>query len=132
MKSRSVKRGMSSLVPEVTHVSQRGLCLLLDGREHFLDFVRFPWFREAPVRTLFNISRPSHDHLRWAEIDVDIDLDSLAHPELYPLVSRQLPPATVREGAPRRRVAAAAPARTVKRAKAKPRSAGRAPKRPKR
>ena len=131
MKSRSVKRGAVSSAPEVTHVSQRGLCLLLDGREHFLDFVRFPWFREAPVRTLFDISRPSHDHLRWAELDVDIDTDSLAHPERYPLVSRQTA-ATVRERAPRRRVAAAAPARPAKRAKAKSPRPASAPRRPQR
>jgi hypothetical protein len=96
------------LAPEVTHVSQRGLCLLLDGREHFLDFVRFPWFREAPVRTLFNISRPAVDHLRGPELDVDIDLDSLAHPERYPLVSRQ---PTVREHVARRTVATGRPVR---------------------
>jgi hypothetical protein len=42
MKTKPVKPGKASLVPEVTHVSQRGLCLLLDGREHFLDFDRFP------------------------------------------------------------------------------------------
>jgi hypothetical protein len=92
--------------------------------------VKFPWFREASVRSVFKVSRPSHDHLRWAELDVDVDLDSLAHPERYPLVSRR--PVTVRDGAPRRRGALAAPVGAVRRAKAKPPRAGRSAKRPKR
>jgi hypothetical protein len=107
--------GARILAPEVTHVSEYGLCLLMDGRERFLDFNRFPWFREAPVRAVFNVRRPSHDHLRWPDLDVDLELDSLDHPERYPLVSRVLS-ATVSECPPRPGVAAA---KAVRRATAK-------------
>jgi hypothetical protein len=106
MKSRSGKRGASTSAPEVTHVSKRGLFLQLDGSERFLAFKLFPWFRDAPVRAVFNVRRPAPDHLRWPELDVDLDLDSFAHPERYPLVSRQ-PPATVSDRSSQQSVAAA-------------------------
>ena len=50
-----------------------------------------PWFADASIRQLTQIERPAPDHLRWPALDVDLELDSLLHPEKYPLVSRALP-----------------------------------------
>jgi hypothetical protein len=111
---------MTFLVPEVTHVSKRGLFLQLDGSERFLAFKLFPWFRDAPVRAVFNVRRPTPDHLRWPDLDVDLDLDSFAHPERYPLVSRALPGA-LRETARSVRTTTARPA-SAKPPKPKPAS----------
>lgn len=114
MKPRSAKRGAPTSAPEVTSISRQGLSLLLDGRERFLDFKSFPWFREAPVRAVFNVGRPGPGHLHWPDMDVDLEVDSIEHPELYPLVSRA-PSASIRERAtragvaPARRTAAKAP-----------------------
>ena len=63
MKPGSGKRGRTISAPEVTNVSRRGLWLLLDGRERFLACTRFPWFREAPMRAIFDVRRPFADHL---------------------------------------------------------------------
>jgi hypothetical protein len=62
--------------------------LLVDGREHFLPFDDFPWFRNATVAQLSSIERPGADHLQWPELDVDLSLQSIERPEDYPLVSR--------------------------------------------
>ena len=72
---------------ELTNVSQHGLWLLVDGREHFLAFAAFPWFRDATIAQLAEIQRPVPDHLRWPDLDVDLSIDSIEHPERYPLVS---------------------------------------------
>ena len=102
MKPRSAKPGARISAPEITNVSPQGFWLLLDGREQFVDFARFPWFREASVGAIFHVVRPTSTHLRWPELDVDLEIDSLEHPESHPLVSRA-PEARVRERKPRRR-----------------------------
>jgi hypothetical protein len=36
------------------------------------------------------VSRPSPDHLRWPEFDIDLEVDSIIHPERYPLREKRL------------------------------------------
>ena len=62
--------------------------MLLDGRELFLPFEEFPWFRGATIEQIHDIERPHADHLRWPGLDVDLSVDSIEHPERYPLTSR--------------------------------------------
>ena len=88
---RSAPRGRNISSAEVTNVSANGFWLLLDDRELFVSFSKFPWFREATVGHILNVSRPSPHHLYWPEIDVDLAVDSIEHPERYPLVSRERP-----------------------------------------
>jgi len=85
---KSVEPGDTTSGVELTNVSTHGLWLLVDGREHFLAFDLFPWFREGTIRQLGTIERLGPDHLHWPELDVDLTLDSIERPERYPLVSR--------------------------------------------
>jgi hypothetical protein len=73
---------------EVTNISKHGFWLLVDGRELFLPFAEFPWFKRAPVDAIFRLERPAPGHLHWPDLDVDLSLDSIEHPERYPLTSR--------------------------------------------
>jgi Protein of unknown function (DUF2442) len=60
---------------------------LLDGRELSLPFEDFPWFKRAPVEAILRVVRPAHGHLRWPELDVDLAIESIEHPERYPVKS---------------------------------------------
>ncbi|MEW6741819.1 MAG: DUF2442 domain-containing protein [Planctomycetota bacterium] len=73
---------------EVTHISKHGFWLLLPTGEAFVSFAAFPWFREATIGQLQTVKLLHGDHLFWPELDVDLAVDSIHHPELYPLVSR--------------------------------------------
>lgn len=84
---RSVKRGTSTSGASLSNVSEHGLWLLVDDQEHFLPFEDFPWFRQGTISQLSTIERPTPEHLRWPELDVDLTLDSIRRPEAYPLVS---------------------------------------------
>lgn len=88
---RSAARGKNISVAEVTNVSKHGLWLWLADREHFLSFVDFPWFREASIGALCNVELPSPHHLYWPDLDVDLAVESIEHPERFPLVSRSRP-----------------------------------------
>ena len=82
------KLGKRTSAVEVTNVSVHGFWLLLEDKEHFLSFEQFPWFRDAPIGQLVNVERPSAHHLYWPDLDVDLAVESIDHPERFPLVSK--------------------------------------------
>ncbi|GAB7024915.1 hypothetical protein JCM15764A_01630 [Geotalea toluenoxydans] len=73
---------------EVTNISTHGLWLLLNDEELFLPFDKFPWFQDAPVGKVVHVELPTPQHLYWPDLDVDLEVDSILHPERYPLVSK--------------------------------------------
>jgi hypothetical protein len=77
--------GIATSTVEVTNISSHGFWVLLGDRELFLSFAEFPWFREAQVSAIVNVERPQPHHLYWPQLDVDLSLDSIEHPEQYPL-----------------------------------------------
>ena len=89
---RSAMLGRSTFPVEVTNVAVHGLWLLVDDRELFLPYDEFPWFRDATVSQIVNVTRFGPESLHWPELDVDLTIDSIEHPERYPLVSRVQPP----------------------------------------
>ena len=72
----------------VTHISEYGFRLLLEGEELLLPFEHFPWFKSATVQQISNVERPSPEHLYWPSLDVDLAVESIRHPEAFPLISR--------------------------------------------
>ena len=86
MKSKIIGGGTSAV--EVLNVSPHGFWLCVAGQEHFLDFEQFPWFRKATLSQLFAVELHRGEHLYWPELDVDLDLDLIAHPEKYPLIAK--------------------------------------------
>jgi hypothetical protein len=80
--------GTGTSTADVTSISQHGFWVLLDGRELFLSFDDFPWFKPATVDAILQLDRPAPGHLRWPGLDVDLAVDSIEHPERYPLKSK--------------------------------------------
>ncbi|MGO9955135.1 MAG: DUF2442 domain-containing protein [Solirubrobacteraceae bacterium] len=80
--------GAATSEAEVTNISQHGFWVLLDGRELFLPFAEFPWFKRATVEAILRLERPAPRHLRWPDLDVDLAVESIEHPERYPLRSK--------------------------------------------
>lgn len=77
--------GIGTSAVEVTNISAHGFWVLLSDRELFLPFAEFPWFRSAPVGAILNVERPQLHHLYWPDLDIDLSVDSIEHPERYPL-----------------------------------------------
>lgn len=73
---------------EITNVSKHGFWMLLDDEELFLSFVDFPWFRDAAIGALVDVTRPSAHHLHWPALDIDLAVDSIRDPTMFPLLSR--------------------------------------------
>src|SRR5262249_41630810 len=103
---KSARRGMPTSEVEVTNVSCHGFWLLIRDHEVFLPFEQFPWFKDAPLGRILSVQLPHPHHLYWPDLDVDIAVESIDHPERYPLVSRhprdEAPAKRVRQGRPSR------------------------------
>ncbi len=73
---------------EVLALTPHALWMLLGDRELMLDFVRFPWFSRATIEDVRNVTVLHGQHLHWPSLDVDLHVDSIEQPELFPLLSR--------------------------------------------
>lgn len=100
---KSAPLGRSTSQVEVTNVSPHGFWLFVGEQELFVSFKEFPWFIDASIRQISHVERPSAHHLYWPELDIDLAVDSLTHPERYPLMSQAQP--NKRPTKARRRVA---------------------------
>ncbi|HUI93797.1 MAG TPA: DUF2442 domain-containing protein [Chitinivibrionales bacterium] len=83
MKSKTVGKSISAV--EITDVTSHGVWLIAKAHEYFLSFVDFPWFREAKVSAVLDVSLLHATHLHWPQMDVDLELASLESLEKYPL-----------------------------------------------
>lgn len=72
---------------EVGNISATGLWVLWGDREYFLPCDQFPWFKDAPIKHIFNLEEPHPGHLYWPDLDVDLSLEIVQHPERFPLIS---------------------------------------------
>lgn len=72
----------------VTAITETGFTVAVEGRELFVSFDHFPWFRHARVSDLLQVELAGPDHLRWPTIDADVHVRSIEHPEEFPLASR--------------------------------------------
>lgn len=74
---------------EILGATKHGFWLLLDEEEElFVSFSEFPWFRSASIKQLFHVERPQLHHLYWPDLEIDLHVDSIRHPERFPLIAR--------------------------------------------
>ena len=83
----SSKSGTVTSPVEVTNIDAHGVWVLISGREFFLPYDDFPWFKKASVAAILNVELHHGIHLYWPELDVDLTVDSLNNPGKYPLVA---------------------------------------------
>lgn len=76
-------RNISSV--EVANISPHGIWLQVRGTEYFLSYEEHPWFQNARLADLYEVRLIHGRFLRWDTLDVDLALDSLDHPDRYPL-----------------------------------------------
>jgi hypothetical protein len=85
---KSKVRGNITSEAEVTQIDRQGIWVLIRDKESFLSFVNFPWFRNASVSAIHNVELLSTRHLFWPDLDIDLAVESIEHPERFPLVAK--------------------------------------------
>lgn len=84
---KSQRLGKSTSRVEVQGITPQGIWLWVSGREYFLCYEEFPWFRKATIDQVSRVELHHGHHLHWPQLDVDLELDSLDDLEKYPLIS---------------------------------------------
>jgi hypothetical protein len=82
----SSDRGKNTSHVEIQNISQKGIWIFVNEGEYFLPYKEYPWFKDAKVREIHNVKISHGTYLHWPDLDVDLELESLQHPEKYPLI----------------------------------------------
>ena len=85
---RSETVGKITLNAEVTQIDKQGIWVLIGEKELFLSFENFPWFRNAPVSAIHNVELLNPRHLHWPDLDIDLEVESIEHPERFTLIAK--------------------------------------------
>ena len=90
MKQNSKINGTNTSV-RVHAIIPNGIMIEVYGNVYFLPYNTNPWFENAKISDVFNIEPVGRTGVRWDALDVDLAIESLMHPEKYPLIAKYLP-----------------------------------------
>ena len=80
--------GIDTSEVEVTAISAYGVLLLADEEEMFLSYEDFPWFKDVSARGILNVQELTPGHFYWPDLDVDLEVEIIRHPDHFPLRAR--------------------------------------------
>ncbi len=66
---------------EVTNISKHGFGVLIGEEEFLLPFRDLPWFEAASPSSIHNVASGEPQHLFWPDLDIDLTVESIKHPE---------------------------------------------------
>ncbi len=82
---KSLAHGGNTSKTEVTHISLHGVWLLSSsGKELFMSYDDFPWFKDQPVKVIYHVEEQSTGHFYWPDIDRDLSENIIENPHHYP------------------------------------------------
>jgi hypothetical protein len=84
---KSLKNGKNTSV-SVENISSFGIWLNVKGKEYFLDYNNYPFFKNHTIESIQNVNLLHGFHLYWKDIDIDLEIDNLETPQKYPLTSK--------------------------------------------
>ncbi len=79
----------NAISASVLMINNQGIMISVEGNDYFLSYNRVPWLKDATVRNILNIKMSGKNAVEWPDLDIDLEIDSLKHPERYPLVMRR-------------------------------------------
>jgi len=74
---------------KVLSINSDGINLLVGGKEYFISYNRVPWLQNAKESEVMNVSMLGKMGIRWEDLDIDLEIESLIYPEKYPLVIKR-------------------------------------------
>ncbi|MDR3267313.1 MAG: DUF2442 domain-containing protein [Tannerella sp.] len=87
--NRNLNRSTKNTSVNVLSIMPEGIFLSVFDKDYFVSFNRLPWFRNAKVSDIMNVSLCGRDGIRWDALDIDLEIESLIHPEKYPLLMKR-------------------------------------------
>jgi hypothetical protein len=53
-----------------------------------LPYDKYPWFKEANINEISDVTLIGGNHLHWEKLDIDLSLKIIQDPDKYPLISK--------------------------------------------
>ncbi|RHU26180.1 MULTISPECIES: DUF2442 domain-containing protein [unclassified Parabacteroides] len=72
-------------------INSQGIMISVLGHDYFLSYNRVPWLKDARISDVLNIEVSGRSAIAWPALDVDLEIESLKHPERYPLLMKRSP-----------------------------------------
>lgn len=80
---------ISSTLADVLMINDRGIMISVLGQDYFLSYNRVPWMKDATISEVLDVRMSGKNAIEWPKLDVDLEIDSLRHPERYPLLIKR-------------------------------------------
>ena len=85
----NLKNSSANTSASVLMINAQGILLSVQGQDYFLSYNRIPWMRDAAIKGVLNVQMSGRNAIEWPDLDVDLEIESLKHPERYPLVIKR-------------------------------------------
>lgn len=83
------RNNTNSTSADVLMINDRGLMISVQGQDYFLSYNRVPWMKDATISEVLDVRMSGKNAIEWPKLDVDLEIDSLKHPERYPLLIKR-------------------------------------------
>ena len=84
LKSNSQDTSVSVLM-----INDKGIMLSVKGNDYFISYNRMPWIKNASITDALNVQMSGRNAIEWPTLNIDLEIDSLKHPERYPLIMKR-------------------------------------------
>jgi len=85
----SLKSNINSTLADVLMINDKGIMISVMGQDYFLSYNRVPWMKDATINEVLDVRMSGKNAIEWPKLDVDLEVDSLRHPERYPLLIKR-------------------------------------------
>lgn len=83
------KSNISSTSVDVLMINDKGVMISVQGQDYFLSYNRVPWMRDATINEVLDVQMSGKNAIEWPKLDIDLEVESLRHPERYPLIIKR-------------------------------------------
>ena len=87
----SLNTNSQNTLASVLMINSQGIMISVLGHDYFLSYNRVPWLKDARISDVLNIEVSGRSAIAWPALDVDLEIESLKHPERYPLLMNRSP-----------------------------------------
>ena len=85
----NLNSNINSSLASVLMINAQGIMISVAGNDYFLSYNRIPWMKDASIKSVLNVRMSGQNAIEWPDLDVDLEIESLKHPERYPLVIKR-------------------------------------------
>jgi hypothetical protein len=88
--NKTLKTNGKNISVKVIAITANGLLISIPEGDFFLSYGDYPWFRNARVDEVLDVEMESNNAIRCDNLDVDLEIESILHPEKYPVIMSNL------------------------------------------